>query len=50
MKHLRFDSALKSYEGAAVRSKVTLSYLNIGQGFVDIRRAYRRHDHGGLWC
>ena len=30
----RFDSALKSYEGAAVRSKVTLSYLNIGQGFV----------------
>ncbi len=30
----RFDSALKSYEGAAVKSKVTLSYLNIGQGLV----------------
>jgi len=30
----RFDVALKSYEGAAVKSKVTLSYLNIGQGFV----------------
>lgn len=30
----RFDVALKSYESAAVRSKTTLSFLNIGQGFV----------------
>ena len=30
----RFDEALKSYEAAAVKSKVTLSYLNIGQGAV----------------
>ena len=30
----RFDTALRSYEIAAVKSKVTLSYLNIGQGFV----------------
>ncbi|MDA0241729.1 MAG: ABC transporter ATP-binding protein/permease [Proteobacteria bacterium] len=30
----RFDVALQSYEAAAVRSKTSLSYLNIGQGFV----------------
>ena len=30
----RFDSALKGYENAAVKSKTTLSLLNIGQGFV----------------
>lgn len=30
----RFDSALKAYEGAAVQSAVTLSMLNIGQGFI----------------
>ena len=30
----RFDTALRSYEIAAVKSKVTLSLLNIGQGFV----------------
>ncbi len=30
----RFDSALKGYEGAAVKSKTTLSFLNIGQGAV----------------
>ena len=30
----RFDSALKGYEGAAVKSKTTLSFLNIGQGVV----------------
>ena len=30
----RFDSALKGYEGAAVKSKATLSLLNIGQGAV----------------
>ncbi len=29
----RFDKALRSYETAAVQSKVTLSLLNIGQGF-----------------
>jgi ATP-binding cassette subfamily B protein len=28
----RFDGALRSYEGAAVKSKVSLSLLNIGQG------------------
>ncbi|MCH7865722.1 MAG: ABC transporter ATP-binding protein/permease, partial [Proteobacteria bacterium] len=30
----RFDQSLKGYESAAVKSKTTLSYLNIGQGFV----------------
>ncbi|HYN38832.1 MAG TPA: ABC transporter ATP-binding protein/permease, partial [Rhodospirillales bacterium] len=30
----RFDSALRRYETAAVRSKVTLSLLNIGQGSI----------------
>ena len=30
----RFDSALKGYERAAVKSKTTLSFLNIGQGVV----------------
>ena len=30
----RFDAALKSYESSAVKSKVSLSYLNIGQGAV----------------
>ncbi|MBC8337284.1 MAG: ABC transporter ATP-binding protein/permease [Rhodospirillales bacterium] len=30
----RFDSALKGYEGAAVKSKTTLSFLNIGQGAI----------------
>ncbi len=30
----RFDSALEAYEAAAVKSKVTLSLLNIGQGVI----------------
>ena len=30
----RFDKALRSYEQAAVRSKVTLSLLNVGQGAI----------------
>ena len=30
----RFDTALRNYETAAVRSKTSLSYLNIGQGAV----------------
>ncbi len=30
----RFDKALQRYEGAAVKSKVTLSLLNIGQGAI----------------
>ncbi len=30
----RFDSSLQGYERAAVKSKTTLSYLNIGQGFI----------------
>ncbi len=30
----RFDSSLKGYERAAVKSKTTLSYLNIGQGAI----------------
>ncbi len=30
----RFDAALKGYEQAAVKSKTTLSYLNIGQGAI----------------
>ena len=30
----RFDSALRRYEDAAVRSKTTLSLVNIGQGFI----------------
>ncbi len=30
----RFDSALREYEAAAVKSKVTLSLLNIGQGVI----------------
>ena len=30
----RFDSALQTYEAAAVKSKVTLSLLNIGQGVI----------------
>ncbi|MBL8658833.1 MAG: ABC transporter ATP-binding protein/permease [Rhodospirillales bacterium] len=30
----RFDTALQSYEAAAVKSKVTLSLLNIGQGVI----------------
>lgn len=30
----RFDTALQTYEGAAVKSKVTLSLLNIGQGLI----------------
>lgn len=30
----RFDRSLERYEVAAVRSKVTLSFLNIGQGFI----------------
>ncbi|MDZ3836044.1 MAG: ABC transporter ATP-binding protein/permease [Rhodospirillales bacterium] len=30
----RFDTALRDYEGAAVKSKVTLSLLNIGQGVI----------------
>ena len=30
----RFDAALRGYESAAVRSKVTLSLLNVGQGAI----------------
>jgi ATP-binding cassette, subfamily B, heavy metal transporter len=30
----RFDSSLRSYESAAVKSKTTLSFLNIGQGAI----------------
>ena len=30
----RFDQALRDYEGAAVKSKVTLSLLNVGQGVI----------------
>ncbi|MGH7544330.1 MAG: ABCB family ABC transporter ATP-binding protein/permease [Gemmatimonadota bacterium] len=30
----RFDRALRDYESAAVRTKTTLSFLNIGQGLV----------------
>ncbi|MBL4691669.1 MAG: ABC transporter ATP-binding protein/permease, partial [Rhodospirillales bacterium] len=30
----RFDASLKSYERAAVKSKTTLSFLNIGQGAI----------------
>jgi ABC-type transport system involved in Fe-S cluster assembly fused permease/ATPase subunit len=30
----RFDSSLRRYEDAAVRSKTTLSLVNIGQGFI----------------
>jgi ABC-type transport system involved in Fe-S cluster assembly fused permease/ATPase subunit len=30
----RFDAALRSYETAAVKSKVTLSLLNVGQGAI----------------
>ena len=30
----RFDSSLRGYERAAVKSKTTLSYLNIGQGAI----------------
>ena len=30
----RFDTALAAYEGAAVKSQVTLSALNIGQGII----------------
>jgi len=30
----RYDVALRSYEGAAIKSKVTLSLLNIGQGAI----------------
>ena len=30
----RFDAALRSYEQAAVKSKVTLSLLNVGQGAI----------------
>ena len=30
----RFDKALRAYEAAAVKSKVTLSLLNIGQGVI----------------
>jgi ATP-binding cassette subfamily B protein len=30
----RFDTALRDYEAAAVKSKVTLSLLNIGQGVI----------------
>ncbi|MAV87525.1 MAG: metal ABC transporter permease [Rhodospirillaceae bacterium] len=30
----RFDTALRSYESSAIKSKVSLSYLNIGQGAV----------------
>ncbi|HSO42139.1 MAG TPA: ABC transporter ATP-binding protein/permease [Rhodospirillales bacterium] len=30
----RFDQALRDYEGAAVKSKVTLSLLNVGQGMI----------------
>jgi ATP-binding cassette, subfamily B, heavy metal transporter len=30
----RFDSALRRYEDAAVRSKTTLALVNIGQGFI----------------
>ena len=30
----RFDASLKGYERAAVKSKTTLSYLNIGQGAI----------------
>jgi len=30
----RFDSSLRGYEQAAVKSKTTLSYLNIGQGAI----------------
>ena len=30
----RFDAALRSYESSAIKSKVSLSYLNIGQGAV----------------
>jgi len=31
---MRFDQALKSYESSAVKSKVSLSMLNVGQGAV----------------
>ena len=30
----RFDSSLRNYEAAAVKSKTTLSFLNIGQGTI----------------
>ena len=30
----RFDSSLRNYEAAAVKSKTTLSFLNIGQGAI----------------
>ena len=30
----RFDAALRQYEIAAVKSKISLSYLNIGQAFI----------------
>ena len=30
----RFDAALRQYETAAVKSKISLSYLNIGQAFI----------------
>ena len=30
----RYDGALRKYEGAAIRSQVSLSALNIGQGFI----------------
>ena len=30
----RFDRALRRYENAAVKSKTTLSLVNIGQGFI----------------
>ncbi|MDA1089963.1 MAG: ABC transporter ATP-binding protein/permease [Proteobacteria bacterium] len=30
----RFDTSLRNYEAAAVKSKTTLSYLNIGQGAI----------------
>ncbi len=35
----RFDVALRSYEAAAVKSKETLSLLNIGQGDDHLRSA-----------
>ena len=42
----RFDTALQRYETAAVRSRVSLSLLNIGQGAIISAGLILGDDHG----
>ena len=46
----RFDEALSSYEEAAVKSQVSLSTLNIGQGLIISSGITVLMIMAGFWC